>query len=76
MDLGVCILILAYGADKYEVLNRLCYGNRNKIVTFARGDIRHRHWRMKYLLLLVLALIVLLEMFEEVIFLNVTGLTR
>jgi type VI protein secretion system component VasF len=74
--LGVSILMLAYGADKYDVLNRLCTGKRNKIVTFARGDIRHRYWRMKYLLLLVLALTVLLTMLEEVIFLNVTRMTR
>ncbi len=76
MDLGVCILILAYVADKYDVLNRLCPGKRNKIVTFARGDIRHRRWRMKYLLLLVLALAVLFAMSEESVFLNATGLTR
>ena len=58
MDLGVCILILAYGADKYDVLNRLCSGNRNKIVTFARGDIRNTKKRVESLET-ILALIVL-----------------
>lgn len=60
-DIGVSILMLAYGADKYDVLNRLSTGHRNKIVTFARGDIRRKYDRMKILLLLVLAMIVLLS---------------
>lgn len=59
-NIGVSILILAYGADKYDVLNKLITGERNKIVTFARGDIRHKHDRMKILLLMFLAIIVLL----------------
>ena len=42
MDIGLSILMLAYGADKYDVLNRLCPGAQTSIVTFARGDIRHR----------------------------------
>lgn len=41
-DIGVSILMLAYGADKYDVLNKLCPGAQTSIVTFARGDIRHR----------------------------------
>ena len=61
MDIGVSILMLAYGADKYDVLNKLSTGHRNKIVTFARGDIRRKYDRMKILLLLVLAMIVLLS---------------
>ena len=40
--LGMLALDLAYGADKYDVLNRLCPGAQTSIVTFARGDIRHR----------------------------------
>jgi len=59
--LGMCAIDLAYGADKYDVLNRLSTGHRNKIVTFARGDIRRKYDRMKILLLLVLAMIVLLS---------------
>lgn len=41
-ELGMLALDFAYGADKYDVLNKLSTGHRNKIVTFARGDIRHR----------------------------------
>ena len=40
--IGMWIMELAYGADKYDVLNRLCPGAQTSIVTFARGDIRHR----------------------------------
>lgn len=60
--LGMCAIDLAYGADKYDVLNRLSTGHRNKIVTFARDDIRRKNDRMKILLLLVLATIVLLSL--------------
>ena len=63
-DIGVSILMLAYGADKYDVLNKLSTGHLNKIITFARGDIRHRHDRMKILLLMVLAIIVLLALID------------
>ena len=42
MDIGLSILMLAYGADKYDVLNRLCPGAQTSVITFARGDIRHR----------------------------------
>ena len=62
--LGICAIDLAYGADKYDVLNRLSTGHRNKIVTFARGDIRQRHDGMKILLFMVLALIVLLALID------------
>lgn len=41
-DLGRLIYDFAYKADKYDVLNRLCPGAQTSIVTFARGDIRHR----------------------------------
>ena len=64
MNIGVSILMLAYGADKYDVLNKLSTGHRNKIVTFARGDIRQRHDGMKILLFMVLALIVLLALID------------
>ena len=60
--LGMLALDFAYGADKYDVLNKLSTGHRNKIVTFARGDIRRKYDRMKILLLLVLATIVLLSL--------------
>lgn len=41
-DLGRLIYDFAYKADKYDVLNKLCPGAQTSIVTFARGDIRHR----------------------------------
>lgn len=41
-DLGILILGYAYGADKYDVLNALCPGIPRKVITYARGDIRHR----------------------------------
>lgn len=41
-DLGRLIYDFAYKADKYDVQNRLCPGAQTSIVTFARGDIRHR----------------------------------
>ena len=44
--LGEMCMALAYGADKYDVLNALCPGSRPAIVTFARGDIRHRSGRV------------------------------
>ena len=61
-DIGVSILMLAYGADKYDVLNRLCAGHRNKIVTFARGDIRHCIDLFKLMALLTIAIIAILEL--------------
>ena len=37
------IFNICYKADKYDVLNRLAApGNHTKIVTYCRGDIRHR----------------------------------
>lgn len=42
-QLGMLILDYAYGADKYDVLNNaLCLGIHGKVITYARGDIRHR----------------------------------
>lgn len=41
-DLGRLIYGFAYKADKYDVLNRLCPGVQTSVITFARGDIRHR----------------------------------
>jgi len=41
-DLGRLIFDFAYKADKYDVLNKLTPGAQTSIVTFARGDIRHR----------------------------------
>ena len=41
-DFGRLIYDFAYKADKYDVLNRLCPGVQTSVITFARGDIRHR----------------------------------
>lgn len=41
-DLGRLIYEIAYKADRYDVMNRLCPGAQTSVVTFARGDIRHR----------------------------------
>lgn len=46
-DLGRFIWWWKYKADKYDVLNALCCGKHNNVVTFARGDIRHRLDRYK-----------------------------
>ena len=46
-DVGRFIWRLKYKADKYDVLNALCCGKQNKVLTFARADIRHRLDRYK-----------------------------
>lgn len=58
MNIGVSILMLAYGADKYDVLNRLVCVERNKIVTFCRRDIRHGFDRYKLFCDWILALVI------------------
>lgn len=41
--IGMWIMSLAFGADKYDVLNKLVNPDiHTKIVTYCRGDIRHR----------------------------------
>ena len=60
--LGMWCLALAYGADKYDVLNALCPGVQRKVITFARGDIRHRKSVLELfamLLTIVIALAIL-----------------
>lgn len=66
-SLGVSILMIAYGADKYDVLNSICPGAQRSVVTFARGDIRHKNNHLKKfveLLLLLLTALLLLELKE------------
>jgi hypothetical protein len=64
--LGRLIIDFAYGADKYDVLNALCPGIHGKVVTYARGDIRHRKHRLgcdtiaTYTTLLLLVVVVAL----------------
>ena len=59
-DLGAMIYQIAYKADKYDVLNRLCPGIQRTVVTFARGDIRHRKQHVGLLELLLLLLTAIL----------------
>jgi hypothetical protein len=66
--LGELILYYAYGADKYDVLNALCPGIRGKVITFIRGDIRHKKKRTCFggiareiTLLLIVILVLLLS---------------
>ena len=64
--LGMLALDLAYGADKYDVLNALCPGIQGEVITYARGDIRHRKHRFgcdsiaTYTTLLLLVVVVAL----------------
>lgn len=53
-DLGMKIFEIAYGADKYDVLNKLCCPCKRGIVSFVRCDIRHRTRLLDLLLLLLL----------------------
>lgn len=57
-ELGYLIWLFGFKADKYDVLNSLCSGTRQSIITFARGDIRHTKKRVESLET-ILALIVL-----------------
>lgn len=52
--LGMWCLDIAYGADKYDVLNKLCCPCKRSIVSFVRCDIRHRTRLLDLLLLLLL----------------------
>lgn len=52
--LGMRCLDLAYGADKYDVLNKLCCPYKRGIMSFVRCDIRHRSRLLDILLLLLL----------------------
>lgn len=64
--IGMWIMELAFGADKYDVLNKLAVpGNHTKIVTYCRGDIRHRRNTLDIISFLI---------FLELLFLWVSGL--
>lgn len=64
--LGILIVCYAYVADRYDVQNKLCPGIGCKVITFARGDIRHRKHRLgcdsiaTYTTLLLLVVVVAL----------------
>lgn len=66
-NLGVSIIMLAYGADKYDVLNKLCCPYKRGIMSFVRRDIRHRS-RLLDLLLLLLLLTYLWLMSQPIIY--------
>ena len=66
-NLGVSIIMLAYGADKYDVLNKLCCPYKRGIMSFVRCDIRHRS-RLLDLLLLLLLLTYLWLMSQPIIY--------
>lgn len=66
-NLGVSIIMLAYGADKYDVLNKLCCPYKQGIMSFVRCDIRHRS-RLLDLLLLLLLLTYLWLMSQPIIY--------
>lgn len=59
-DVGRMVYELGLKADKYDVLNALCVGAENKVVTFARGDIRHRRHISKLACLIILAVALVL----------------
>lgn len=59
-DLGELVYLFAYKADKYDVLNALCSGTQNKIITFARGDIRHRKRTSDIISLILMVMAILL----------------
>lgn len=59
--LGDWIIKLAYGADKYDVLNALCPGATVCIITYARGDIRHSHMQCGYIVVFLLLILVVLS---------------
>lgn len=59
-SLGQLALQLAYGADKYDVLNKLCCPYKQGIMSFVRCDIRHRSRFLDLLILLLLTLLLLM----------------
>lgn len=65
-ELGMLIFEFAYKADKYDVLNDVCPGVQREVVTYIRGDIRHRkrYWRELLLLfaVIIFSLIILANM--------------
>ena len=69
-DFGRLIYDFAYKVDRFDVLNALCVGAENKVVTFARGDIRHRRHISELTCLIILAVALVLfiataQVFEQ-----------
>lgn len=60
VDFYMMMYRLKFKADKYDVLNALCPGTQNKIITFARGDIRHRKRNSDIISLILMAVAILL----------------
>ena len=59
-DVGKMVYELILKADKYDVLNALCVGAENKVITFARGDIRQRRHISELPCLIILAVALVL----------------
>lgn len=59
-DVGRMVYELGLKADKYDVLNALSVGAENKVVTFARGDIRHRRHIIELACLIIFAVALVL----------------
>ena len=57
---GMSVFEIAYKADKYDVLNALLPGSRHEVVSYARGDIRHRRRYENYSMLLFLLIVLLI----------------
>lgn len=61
-NIGISILLLAYGAEKYDVLNKLVNPVRRKFTAFIRGDIRHH--RINFALLILMLILLCLELLQ------------
>lgn len=61
--LGWIIFNLAYKADRYDVLNALCYGVIRKAEPYIRGDIRHTYLSVLMCIICLLFIIVSLVTF-------------
>ena len=72
--LALVCLDLAYGADKYDVLNKLCCPYKRGIVSYVRCDIRHRSRFMDVLLLLLL--LTFLWLISQPIVFTVAGINQ
>lgn len=68
-NLGRLIIEYAYGADRYDVLNSLCPGIHGKVVTYARGDIRHRrkHCRIDGMTIKMIVLLLVVVFVQSIL---------
>ncbi|MBR1558113.1 MAG: hypothetical protein IJ647_10240 [Prevotella sp.] len=73
-DLGMKIIEIAYGADKYDVLNKLCCPYKRGIVSYVRCDIRHRSRLLDVLLLLLL--LTFIWLISQPVMFAITGISQ